>query len=380
VLIDQASLFLAAGIGGAALTLTLLSGWLHNRAEHFLLSWMVGIAVLSLGVVLYALGPADNMPFVAAAFALEIAGFAIIHAGVRQFVGKPFSRWRIAVLVLMVPAVSLPILAGYDGFGLMLYNLLVAALLVTSAAQYWSARAEAPSTIAGLAILYGVTGLSFVLCGIVLLANADWSLGTRPDNWAEQINAITCIVAVTGVGALSLSLLHARAARRHQREAQTDALTGLLNRRALFEAMSADSLRQGDAVVVFDLDSFKSINDRHGHAVGDEVLRRFAGALRRNLRHTDLAARTGGEEFVLVMRDATPRKAKAAAERIRAALAAERIGTPTEPVSATSSAGVALAAASDDHFEAVLNRADMSLYRAKRAGRDQVAVELQAVA
>jgi diguanylate cyclase (GGDEF)-like protein len=341
---------------------------------------MVGIAVLSLGVVLYALGPADNMPFVAAAFALETAGFAIIHAGVRLFVGKPFSRLRIGILALVVPAVSLPILAGYDGFGLMLYNFIVAGLLLTSASQYWTARAEAPSTIAGLAILYGVTGLSFVACGVVLLGQANWSLGTRPDNWAEQINAITCIVAVTGVGALSLSLIHARAARRHQREAQTDSLTGLLNRRALFEAMSADALRKGDAVVVFDLDSFKAINDRHGHAVGDEVLRRFAGALRHNLRHADIAARTGGEEFVLILRDATPQRAKAAAERIRALLAAERIEVPAGEVSATSSAGIAFANGSDGLFEAVLNRADMSLYRAKRAGRDQVAVELQAVA
>ncbi len=378
--IDQGSLFIASGIGGSALALTLLSGWLHNRGDRFLMSWMIGIAVLSAGVVLYAAGPSDVMPAVATAFALQTAGFAIIHLGARQFAGLSTPPAVLGVLATTVPVVAAPILAGFDGFGIMLFNFLAAALLAAAARRYWAARAESPTALAALTALYGATSLSFVACGAMLLHDRAWILRQPPDNWAEQINAIMCIVGITGVGALSLSLTYARLARRHHDEARTDALTGLLNRRALFDGMSAGAMAAGDVVVVFDLDRFKSINDRHGHAAGDAVLRGFADSLRQNLRGGDIAARTGGEEFVLVLRGASPQLAAAAAERVRASFAASAVETPDGALSATASAGVALAGGAGESFETVLHRADMALYRAKDGGRNRVAAELQAVA
>lgn len=185
------------------------------------------------------------------------------------------------------------------------------------------------------------------------------------------------IAGITGIGALSLGLNNARAARRHRLEAQTDVLTGLLNRRALFERMTEETTVRRDAVVVFDLDNFKSINDGYGHATGDEVLRRFADALRYNLRPGDIAARSGGEEFVLVLRKASLPLAASTAERIRAMLAESRVDTANGPVWATASAGVALASKAGERFEDVLNRADVSLYRAKTGGRDRVVTELK---
>ena len=378
--IDQGSLFVATGICAAALALTMLSVWLHNRADRFLIGWMTGMLLLAGGVILYSTLPPDDMPVVAIAFALETAGFVVVFIAARQFTGRPTPRRHLLGLALTVPMIALPILAGFDGFGIMIYNFLAGALLAMTGAQYWAARAEAPSSIAAMTTLYGLAALSFFACGTILAHEANWVMGTRPDNWAEQFNAVMCIAGITGIGALSLGLNHARAARRHREEARTDALTGLLNRRALFDAMSERALRPGHAIVTFDLDSFKGINDRYGHAAGDEVLRRFAQALRQNLREGDLAARTGGEEFVLVLRDASLQLATTTAERIRAIFASSHVETTKGLLSGTASAGVALAHEIEETFEEVLHRADTSLYRAKDGGRNRVVTELQAVA
>lgn len=378
--VDQGSLFIAAGIGGGALALTMLSGWLHNRADRFLISWIVGMGLLSAGVILYSVSPPHRLVEAALAFGMQTAGFIVILVGARQFVGRPTRRLPILAAAATVPLIALPILAGFNGAGIALFNFVAGALLIAAAAQYWAARDEAPAAIAALSVLYLLSGASFFACGVILVHEADWVLTLRPDNRAEQFNAVMCIVGITGIGALSLSLSHARAARRHRDEARADALTGLLNRRALFDTMQAEPLRPGHAVVLFDLDNFKAINDRYGHAGGDEMLRRFAGVLRRNLRGGDLAARIGGEEFVLVLRGASPQLATGTAECIRSMFAAEKVETGKGLLSGTTSAGVALAGDGPESFEAALHRADVSLYRAKDGGRNRVAAELKAVA
>lgn len=147
------------------------------------------------------------------------------------------------------------------------------------------------------------------------------------------------------------------------RQAETDALTGLLNRRGLDTALADASA--GDAVVVVDLDHFKVVNDRHGHAYGDTVLIDFARDLGRVVRASDVVARLGGEEFVLVLRHATsPAVAGAVLQRLR-----ESWHGSGHDV--TWSAGVATLTSADDPYEA-LRRADGALYAAKAAGRNRV--------
>lgn len=379
-LIDRDSLFIAAGLCAAALALPMLSVWIHNRSDRFLAGWAAGMLLLATGVILYSTLPPDNMAIAATAFTMEAVGFVIVFIAARQFAGRATSFLQIVLLLLTAVPVGLPIALGYDGFGIMVYNFLAGWFLVASAAQYWKTRSEAPSSMALLCLLYILAAISFFACGAVLLHEAEWSMGRRPDNWAEQLNAIMCIIGITGVGALSLGLNHARAARRHRQEARTDILTGLLNRRALFDSMSGQDLQPGHAVVAFDLDDFKAINDRHGHAIGDEVLRRFADAMRVALREDDIAARIGGEEFVLVLRNASSLLATSTAERIRAIFAQSRVETANGLISGTASAGVALVQIQSESFESVLHRADTSLYRAKDSGRDKVVAELQAVA
>jgi diguanylate cyclase (GGDEF)-like protein len=164
--------------------------------------------------------------------------------------------------------------------------------------------------------------------------------------------------------------------------AETDALTGLRNRRgflAAAEATLTGAARNGEraSVVMLDLDRFKAINDSYGHAAGDAVLRATAEVLQSMLRGGDLAGRLGGEEFALLLPGASAEVAAGAAERLRRALAA-RVPHPDARARVTASFGVATvelrATAPEAALDAALRDADAALYAAKRGGRDRIAL------
>jgi diguanylate cyclase (GGDEF)-like protein len=157
------------------------------------------------------------------------------------------------------------------------------------------------------------------------------------------------------------------------RQALVDPLTGLANRRALeqaFAALAADAPNAVRTVAVADIDHFKDINDRFGHAVGDEVLRVVGSTLERFARREDLVCRYGGEEFVLVLGSYDERMAHSVTERIRAAIEAHRWASIHPELRVTISIGLAAGAAAD--MNGLLLAADALLYRAKRAGRNLV--------
>jgi diguanylate cyclase (GGDEF)-like protein len=186
----------------------------------------------------------------------------------------------------------------------------------------------------------------------------------------QRINAAS--LAAHAVVALENARLHDMV----ERQALVDGLTGLANRRAASDALHAEAARAerlGTAlsVVLADLDGFKDVNDAHGHAVGDAVLRAFAEVLRETLRESDLAGRWGGEEFLLLLPGADEEGAAQLAERVRIAVA-ER-GIPGVPgLRVTASFGVA-EYAGETNTEELVAAADGALYRAKRAGKDRVA-------
>ena len=161
-----------------------------------------------------------------------------------------------------------------------------------------------------------------------------------------------------------------------ERQARQDALTGLGNRRAFDEALASfvaqsRSARTPIAVIAFDLDHFKSVNDRHTHAAGDIVLRSVARILLAHCRSSDVAARIGGEEFVLLLPGADRSAAFAVAERVRAEVANHRFEAGGATLRVTVSAGVAVDGGAGDPGE-LLHGADAALYRAKGQGRDRV--------
>jgi len=186
---------------------------------------------------------------------------------------------------------------------------------------------------------------------------------------------ITCaLFRVSARHAYEGELLRMKNALREQ--AERDELTGAYNRRALMERLGEERARADRgggtfSVALMDLDRFKGINDRFGHAVGDEVLRGFARAARAVLRSGDCFGRFGGEEFLLVASGASPGEAAAAVERIRAAARRVDWQDIAEGLSVTVSAGVAGYRAGED-VAALLQSADEALYRAKHAGRDRV--------
>ena len=163
-----------------------------------------------------------------------------------------------------------------------------------------------------------------------------------------------------------------------QAAAVTDGLTGLLNRRAFDERMAEEverARRYGTTVslVMVDLDGFKDVNDAHGHAAGDMLLRSVGTVLQTQLRITDHAVRYGGDEFALVLASTSKTEAWAVAEKVRSALRVLRVDVGGGTwVNATASVGVATLGETHATPQAILEAADSALYRAKRAGRDRV--------
>ncbi len=160
--------------------------------------------------------------------------------------------------------------------------------------------------------------------------------------------------------------------------ALTDELTGLYNRRYVLAHLDELVARGRDcadtALMMFDIDHFKSVNDQHGHPAGDDVLRQLAARALRGVRSVDLVARFGGEEFVVVMPETTLPAAIAVAERLRAAVAGEPfiLQANAQALPVTISIGVAVVADGGDTVEKLLKRADDALYDAKHAGRNRV--------
>lgn len=162
--------------------------------------------------------------------------------------------------------------------------------------------------------------------------------------------------------------------------AATDFLTGLPNRRYLMARMDQELARVKRepwstlAVLMFDLDFFKSVNDRFGHAVGDEVLKHFAELLRQEVRKVDLVGRIGGEEFVALLCGADMTEARVFADRVRTRLAKAPLHVGNVVIQITVSIGLAAMHADDDDVALSLSRADAALYHAKEAGRDRVSI------
>jgi len=163
------------------------------------------------------------------------------------------------------------------------------------------------------------------------------------------------------------------------RTALEDQLTGLANRRHVDREMPLrlQRARERDAtlsVATIDLDHFKRVNDEHGHAMGDDVLRVMSRLFTENIRECDLLARMGGEEFLLLFDEVAPRVAEEVCERVRAAVARHEWATLAPELHLTVSIGLCHALDPRDDMRALLARADAALYDAKRAGRNQVKV------
>jgi diguanylate cyclase (GGDEF)-like protein len=228
-----------------------------------------------------------------------------------------------------------------------------------------------------LAYYRGLRGVALALAGgmavLSLTQVAVLVFGQTAPNWYLLLAVVAIYVGICIALAVFAEVLH-RERRAAEALALVDGLTGLPNRRHAEVALDAHFAAAGRgiplAVVMFDLDHFKDVNDRHGHEAGDEALRAFADVLRGNTRRMDLSARFGGEEFIAVLGGSGIPPAAALAERVREGIEAQRF--PWGGL--TVSAGVAAYEEGMGSHEILVATADRALYAAKAGGRNRVVV------
>jgi diguanylate cyclase (GGDEF)-like protein len=227
--------------------------------------------------------------------------------------------------------------------------------------------------VVGLPARFGTNGVvaGVLLTEILIFAS---TAGVDPAGFlAHPERVIITATSTFGLAAFAHALMQAESQKRS--ESVYDVLTGLPNRRGMevrFEDLRASALDTGSplALLICDLDTFKSINDVHGHQRGDAVLTETAGAIRRCLRPTELVFRVGGEEFLVLLAGCGPESAVSVGERVRVAVEAARPGG----LPVTCSVGVGVATGEEIDFDALFSAADRALYEAKRAGRNRVAL------
>lgn len=304
-----------------------------------------------------------------AAFDGSIEGFL---PGDPSFAIMPvlFSIAATAVLVLVGPRLPRPALAALGPIGV---AMIAYALSATAGAGDGAILYVWP--VLWMTFFFGRRGaISIVACVGVAHALTLLSLpaaSSYPGRWVDVMVSVSVVAVVVLTLVRRNDLLLTRLAD----EARTDALTGLLNRRGFDERASlelAHSKREDGSIaaIAFDIDYFKRINDELGHEVGDRVLECMGALLAAQSRDIDVAARFGGDEFVVLLPASSSTDAEVFAQRVRRALAAKhRGGLPAVRVSA----GIVAAVAPHD-VETLLQGADTALYNAKRAGRDRTVI------
>ncbi|MDG4904489.1 MAG: GGDEF domain-containing protein [Mesorhizobium sp.] len=377
-MLDFSSLLLAAALSGTCLSVTMLAIWLTAPQARFVLTVACGILVLVAHVVLFWRYTKDANPWLCQmVLALLSLGFLVICLSAMQYLGIRSYRRAIVPALAAMAACALVTYFGFDGVGFLITYSTVTALLGAIGTMFWMKGDHDRRILLVVSFLSGACGISFALCGLVLLVQGQWVLGAAPDNWAERLNSVVAVACMTGFGALTLSLHHLQAQIELKAATMTDPLTGLMNRRALNELYGGRSFGPFMAIAMFDLDHFKTTNDVFGHPVGDQVLCRFAAVIKKYGRAGVDAFRLGGEEFALVLSRMTPEKAHDMASRIGVAFGTEIVPTQRGPLRSSVSGGMGFGAPDGRTLDEVLAEADAALYAAKRAGRNRVIAQRQ---
>ncbi|WP_018427754.1 GGDEF domain-containing protein [Hoeflea sp. 108] len=373
-MLDFGSLLLATALSGACLSGTLVAIWLTARQSRFVLTMAVGILLLVTHVIAFWLYGRDASPWLGPAMlALLVAGFFVVFAAADQYIERGWSK-PAALPIAAIIALTVVVTAfGLDGIGFIIAYSAVTGILIMTATAFWTCKDVDRRVLAPVSLLTGSSAISFALCAFVIIQQKQWTLGSVPHNWAEDVNTVVVVACMTALGALTISFHHLRTQSRLTEETLTDPLTGLMNRRALNSLHGDTSFGQHMALAMVDLDHFKRTNDVFGHAVGDRVLQRFADVVRRYANDDVEVFRLGGEEFAIVMSGMSALEAYEILRKVGASFGAEVVGTKLGPLRSTVSVGVCFGDGEMRTVEQMLLGADAALYAAKRAGRNRVA-------
>jgi diguanylate cyclase (GGDEF)-like protein len=372
--LDISTLYLVATLVAALLGVMLL---FFGRQEH--------IAALNWWGAAYILGAASVSLWTLASTALgemlslALNAFGFIACGMvwnaaRVFHGRK-SNWPGIVLGALAWVAAITTLLPADAALRMTIGAgIVAVYAALTANELWGERRRKLQKrwpAVAVPVLHG-----FVLMLPILLGDF---LRPDDDNFSTSIwvtaFAIELVLYAVGTVFIIFMLVSERTVSVHKTAASIDPLTGMFNRRGFAEATSRMIEREANAgrpvtVMIFDIDHFKSINDRFGHPAGDEILKLFAAVVTNTLRFTDLSGRIGGEEFAALL-PCSMEEALIAAERVREAFAGSGIAVDDAPVDTTVSVGVAGGPAFTE-LDVLLAAADTALYQAKRGGRNRV--------
>ena len=357
----------------------LLLSWLQHRKVIALALWGLGFITASVATTLIIVlrGRIPDFWSIIVGNALLTAAYGILWSGARKFDGKNVSiPLALMGVVFWLIACSIgPVYARAEARATVMAAIgIVYTLLVVF--ELWRGRGD---EVWRWPIMVLLLAHAAAIPIHIPLAGA-W---THPDpsdpsdldllTFAVFESAFVCICAAYLFGGLAKDRIAA-----HYRHASlTDPLTGIANRRGFLHRgqrllMRARFAREPTALILFDLDRFKSINDRFGHVIGDEVLISFCRLATSHLRPNDLFGRIGGEEFASLLPDIGRRDALSLAERVRKAFEASFHATGQYAFSSTVSVGVAISDDERSDLNGLLSAADQALYRAKALGRNRV--------
>jgi diguanylate cyclase (GGDEF)-like protein len=318
------------------------------------------------------------------ACSLLFLAYAITWTGARVFDGrKALPIWIAVGPALWLVLSHIPALIGSADQRIVLSSSIIVVYTWLAAFEFWRGRSE-PLVSRWPAIFMLVAQGTLVLLRTPLTALLPWSpVSEVVDNIWLTVLSFEALLFTIAVAFILLAMAKERTEYRHRTAAMVDPLTGIANRRAFL--IDAGELvckvvagARPVAVLVIDLDHFKSINDRFGHAVGDRVLQLFAsttkGVMRQADCQTDLLGRLGGEEFAAVLCNLSAEKVRAVAEQMRRAFAEVTQDVEGCPVAATLSIGIVLHQGTPVDVLDLLVQADHELYCAKERGRNRIEV------
>ena len=357
-------------IGGGLL----LVSWLQSPNLRALGLWAMAFAGSAIGYALVAArGNIPDIWSILIAGAVVAVSHGIMWTGVRSFQGRSTSV-PLMVAGTLVWLVASQFEAFYDSQSARLALLagIAIAYSVLSAVEFWRGRDEGLMRWLIIALLFGHA----MMLLIRIPFGGSVPLPIHPGvhvNWLTFIFFETIFYAICLAYMLG-SVARERIAHSYKQASLTDPLTGSPNRRDFLERGEALLRRttfehQPSALLLFDLDEFKSINDTHGHHVGDQLLTGFCRVAESVLRPNDIFGRVGGEEFGCLIPHASLDEGRDIADRIRAKFAAVAVENAIE---ATVSVGVAVSVGPGQGLRSLMVAADRALYRAKASGRNRV--------
>jgi diguanylate cyclase (GGDEF)-like protein len=377
--LDVPTLFIVSSCIAGLLGLFLFFAWIQDRNIQALAWWAAGYMLGGLGVALWiaeAAFAAKPLSY-GLSNALLFAACGTIWNGARLFYARKVRPVALAAGAgVWIAACQFPSFAHSDLDRIILSSLIVSIYTFATARELWTdrrKRSRSRSRWAAICIPI-LHGLVFVPpIPLAVMRAGEGSL--LSSGWIAVFTLET-LLYVVGTAFIVLMMAKERTETIYKTAAATDPLTGLLNRRGFMERaelLIARSARSGDRVslLMFDLDYFKVINDRYGHAVGDEALSVFSETIRYTMRDGDVIGRLGGEEFAAFVAGSVE-DAAIAAERVRASFEAAGAVIAGHHMRATVSVGAADCLANGCNVGRLLSRADAALYASKQAGRNRV--------